>query len=204
MKFRENAEDLAKLNPDLMGFIFYERSKRAVQSGELNFIRNLPVDRVGVFVNEEPSVMRETAEAVALNHVQLHGDESPAICEKMQQSELKVIKSFGLSNNFKWDTLKDYVGLVDYFLFDTADPGRGGTGKTFDWTLLRQYELELPYFLSGGLSRENIEEALRFDDQRLYALDLNSRFETAPGLKDVGLLQEVFTIIRNNNESISG
>ena len=108
-----------------------------------------------------------------------------------------MIKAFGIHDGFDWSILRTYQSAVDYFLFDTRSDHFGGTGKTFGWENLRNYPLDTPYFLSGGLSLENLEEALAFSDERLVGLDLNSRFEVSPGIKDIEKIKLALKVINH-------
>src|SRR5690606_10758416 len=127
--------------------------------------------------------------------IQLHGDESPAYCRVLADRGVEIIKAFGLNDAFDWNTLVPYEEAVDYYLFDTKSAAYGGTGRTFDWGILETNPSDKPYFLSGGLSDENINEALRLKDGRLYGLDLNSQFEKEPGFKDIERLRKTFQLI---------
>ena len=195
MREAENIRALAELDIDYMGFIFYEKSKRYTTSAATV---DLPtsVKKVGVFVNASLSEVQEKIEA-GLQAVQLHGDESVAFCQSLKTEGILLIKAFGLHQAINWDSLAPYQDVVDYFLFDTSSAQYGGTGKTFDWTLLKQYPYATPYFLSGGLDLENIQEALAITDTRLIGLDLNSKFELEPGLKDINKIKQALKIIKD-------
>jgi phosphoribosylanthranilate isomerase len=155
------------------------------------------IKKVGVFVNETAEVIRQKAAEHQLNAVQLHGNEPVKSCVELQETGLEVFKVFGIDETFDWTTVEPYLSSVDYFLFDTKSPQHGGTGQTFNWNKLHEYPFEKPYFLSGGLSLENIAEAIAFEDSRLIGLDLNSKFEIAPGQKDISTLKQALKIIEN-------
>jgi phosphoribosylanthranilate isomerase len=193
MKVPENITGVAALQPDYLGFIFYNGSKRFIADLEPVFVRNLPagIVKTGVFVNEELPVVVEMVSRYDLRAVQLHGQESPAFVEELKArlaSGVEVIKAFGIEKGFDFNQLNAYQHLVDYFLFDTKTAGHGGSGQVFDWGLLSQYQLQLPYFLSGGIDLSSTEALKKINDTRLYALDINSRFELEPGLKDINKL----------------
>ncbi|WP_134090396.1 phosphoribosylanthranilate isomerase [Olivibacter sp. XZL3] len=193
MRFPANIEEVVLLKPDYLGFIFYEQSKRYIADLSPQFLTSLQgVNKVGVFVNDSIDRIKSAVDSYGLQAIQLHGDESPAFIESLKELEVSLIKAFGVSKCFDWSRLDAYDALVDYFLFDTKSENYGGTGKGFDWSLLENYTLDKPFFLSGGLSPDNVEEALSLADHRLYAIDVNSRFEKSPGLKDLSLLQSVF------------
>jgi len=195
MREPDNITSLSQLDIDYIGFIFYQKSTR--------FIDNIPtvsvppsIKKTGVFVNEsETNVMKKIKEG--LQAVQLHGSEPAAFCHSLKKTGVEVIKAFGIHGNFDWQLLSSYTDEVDYFLFDTSSPQHGGTGKAFDWEILNDYPLTTPYFLSGGLSTENIAQALEIGDARLIGLDLNSKFELKPGLKDIDKLKKVLKSIRD-------
>lgn len=197
MKIPENIEEIAKRPLDYIGFIFYPKSKRFV--GDLN-ISGLPIpshiQKTGVFVNEKVEKMQELAKKHQLNVLQLHGKENPEECRRLKESGYTVIKAFGVHTDFGWNTIKPYEEHVDFFLFDTQSPHYGGTGKTFDWTILKAYPSKKPYFLSGGIDANNFEEAYHLTDERLYALDINSRFETEPGIKNIELIDKTLDYIK--------
>jgi len=195
MKEPANILDVAGLLPDYMGFIFFKGSKRYVEGLTPVFVRDLPTEikRVGVFVNEDLVKVAELATLFGLNAVQLHGDESPLYCAELRtelaEEGVAVIKAFGIDEDFDFAILENYLDLVDYFLFDTQTPQHGGSGKVFNWELLQQYKLDKPYFLSGGIGPESLEQLHQIADPRLFAIDVNSRFEIAPGIKDIDKLK---------------
>ena len=191
MREPENIKALSSLNPDYIGFIFYPPSKRFVHLLDHQTLDQLPdsLKKTGVFVNASKEDILEKTSLYHLNALQLHGTESPEFCRELRESDLEIIKAFGVDEDFDFEVLKAYEGTVDYFLFDTKTKLHGGSGITFNWELLNKYVLNTPYFLSGGLDVENIHEALKIDDERFYALDLNSRFEIEPALKDIDKLK---------------
>lgn len=194
----ENILEVAALQPDYLGFIFFKGSKRYAGELDPEVVKALPeqIRRTGVFVNEEAGLVLELVQKYGLNAVQLHGAESPEYCRgiaqyiKAIQPEFKVIKSFGVNADFDFQQLEAYLGAIDYFLFDTQTPDHGGSGKKFDWNLLDKYKLDVSYFLSGGIGPESVEALNGISDPRLLAIDINSRFELEPGLKDAGKLTE--------------
>lgn len=193
MKYPANIEEVLQLNPDYLGFIFYRSSKRFIETLPVDFVKTLQgVKKVGVFVNETTAVIQESIKAYGLDLIQLHGDEDPAFTAGIKQMDVQVMKAFGVSTDFDWKGLRSYEGTADYYLFDTKTMDYGGSGHAFDWQLLEQYEQQTPYFLSGGLGPDNIGEIKQMDDERLYAIDVNSKFELSPGIKDVELLRSTF------------
>lgn len=194
MRDPANIAGVGALFPDYMGFLFYGKSKRYVGDLSPKVTALLPqgIRKTGVFVNEQLSEVQEIVLKFKLNAVQLHGQESPAYCEALQGLNLgiEIIKAFGVGETFDFKVLIPYQQVVDYFLFDTKTPEHGGSGKLFNWSLLKDYPLQVPYFLSGGIGMESLEELQEIDDERLYAIDVNSKFELEPGLKDVDKLKE--------------
>ncbi|NQX39515.1 phosphoribosylanthranilate isomerase [Pedobacter steynii] len=194
----KNILEVAALQPDYLGFIFFKGSKRYAGELDPEVVKALPeqIQRTGVFVNEDSELVLELIHKYGLNAVQLHGAESPEYCRGIAQSikaiqpEFKLIKSFGVNADFDFEQLEAYQEVADYFLFDTQTPDHGGSGKKFDWSLLDKYTLDVPYFLSGGIGPESAEALNAIRDPRLSAIDINSRFELEPGLKDAGKLIE--------------
>ncbi|TDG36523.1 phosphoribosylanthranilate isomerase [Pedobacter changchengzhani] len=202
MKFASNIAAVADLAPDYLGFIFYEKSPRFISDVSAELIKYVPAEikTVGVFVDEDLLKVKEKVNLLNLKAVQLHGKESPAYCIELKASfsHLEVIKAFGIDENFDFSILDEYVNGVDYFLFDTKTATHGGSGKTFSWQILTKYTLAKPYFLSGGIDLEQIIAIAEIEDARLYALDINSRFETAPGLKDVARIEKFIAELIEN------
>ena len=191
MKVPSNIEMVADLQPDYMGFIFYNGSKRFIADLSAQFVKDLPsnIKRTGVFVNEELRIVVERVLEYGLHAVQLHGNESADYCSQLKALlDIEVIKAFGIDEQFDFEQLEAYADSVDYFLFDTQTPDYGGSGRTFNWGLLKKYVLDKPYFLSGGIDLESIDEINRIKDVRFYAIDINSKFELEPGLKDIDKL----------------
>lgn len=191
MKEPGNIVGMVELDPDYMGFILYPGSKRFIADLEPGLISDIPskIKTTGVFVDEDLQVVKDKIKRYRLKAVQLHGKESPDYCRELK-ADAEVIKAFGINDTFDFNQLDAYTDAVDYFLFDTQSPEHGGSGKTFNWQLLKSYTLEKPYFLSGGIGIGHAEELLLINDERLYAVDVNSGFEKSPGLKDIGLLYQ--------------
>lgn len=185
MKFQENISEIASLQPDYLGFIFYEKSPRKFE----NTILSLPnsIQKVGVFVNATLEEIAEKVTQFQLDLIQLHGEESTEFCHQSQENNIKVIKAFSIDNQFRFNTLNNYRDCCDYFLFDTKGTNYGGNGIAFDWSVLENYNLDKPYFLSGGIGNENIEQVKLFLTKEYakncIAIDCNSKLEFSPGLK---------------------
>jgi phosphoribosylanthranilate isomerase len=201
MRNPDNIREIAALAPDYMGFIFYEGSPRYV--GKSFFIpEELPatVKRVGVFVNESTQTILNLASLHTLQSVQLHGNEPVDQCHTLRSAGLEVIKAFAVDDHFTFSDLKPYESSVDYFLFDTRGKFYGGNGLPFNWSILQRYDQQVPFFLSGGLSTQNLEEVFRLTTMNLYALDINSGVEVSPGMKDV---HQVDHLIHRTKKGIS-
>lgn len=194
MRLAANIAAVAELQPDYLGFIFYEKSPRLISEVSAELIKYIPseIKTVGVFVNEELEKVKDKVNRLKLKAVQLHGSESTEYCEALKSSfpALEVIKAFGIDEDFDFSGLEAYLNVVDYFLFDTKTKAHGGSGKTFDWSVLDRYTYTNPYFLSGGIDLEHAPAIKEINDERLYALDINSRFEIEPGVKDAEKIKE--------------
>ena len=206
MKFLENIQSVAELQPDYLGFIFYEKSKRNFDG----IIPELPtsIKKVGVFVNESVDVVVDKIRNYKLQAVQLHGDETVQFCKELRQAELvsvsqgeisnqvrnklEIIKVFSVDESVDFERSKEFEEVCDYFLFDTKAKERGGTGITFDWNVLKNYNATKPFFLSGGIGLEHVAAIKKLIKTGLpiYALDVNSKFELEPGLKNLEQLKE--------------
>lgn len=208
-----NPEEVAQLQPDYLGFIFWEPSSRY-------FSREIPklpssIKKVGVFVDAPLEVVLEKIGNYQLDAVQLHGKESAVYCKELKESflsfraqsrnlkefhenvistaldltKIDIIKVFSIKDDFDFDVLKDYEEVCDYFLFDTKGKLPGGNGYTFDWSVLEKYPSDKPYFLSGGIGLDSIEKLQDFlnspASKNCFAIDVNSKFESAPGLKNI-------------------
>jgi phosphoribosylanthranilate isomerase len=193
----ENIEQIKGLQPAYLGFIFYDKSPRNAT------LDSLPskgtAKRVGVFVNASLDFIKEKIKAYDLDVIQLHGDETIAFCKscKEQLPTTELWKVFGVSDAFDFSPLQEYIPFVDAFLFDTKTQARGGSGRVFNWTVLKKYEFEMPIIISGGIGLEQIAalQALLKSDLPIKAIDVNSRFETSPGVKDFKKLKTFFDAI---------
>jgi phosphoribosylanthranilate isomerase len=187
MKNPSNIREIADLGPDYMGFIFYGKSKRNVGALDEKLLLSLmDVLKVGVFVNAPLDFILTQAIKFGFTFIQLHGDETPTDCKKLKETGLGIIKAFSMEENFDFEKLKDYKPYCDYFLFDTKGENYGGTGKKFNWDILKKYDNKIPFFLSGGIDLDQAEEIKKLKGLNIHAIDINSRFEIEPGLKDVG------------------
>ena len=191
MKYWDNIEQVAALQPDYLGFIFYKKSKRNFD-GDIPNIPNA-IKKTGVFVNESLDFILEKVRKYNLAAIQLHGNESPELCTELKSNEnVEIIKVFSVGEKFDFESLEKYEEVCDYFLFDTKGKEKGGNGIIFKWGLLNNYSSEKPYFLSGGIGLDavqDIHEFFKTDASKFcIALDLNSKFEVKPGLKNINKL----------------
>ena len=196
MRDPENLEQLCALAPEFVGFIFYSRSKRFVGSSPDSALFQIPgpkIKKVGVFVNEEISRVSLAIQKHKLEVVQLHGGESVEYCQRLA-GEVQVLK---VLDPYEQQTgLENYAGAVNFFLFDTPGEGYGGTGRKFDWSLLKEISSPVPFLLSGGIAPGDAGNIRNIDHKQLLGIDLNSRFELAPGQKDIQALEEFILEIR--------
>ncbi len=192
MRDAENIREVEALGIDMMGFIFWPKSSRYVSERPAY----LPTGckRVGVFVDEQIEQVQRIADAYALDVIQLHGNESPEYVQRLQGRSL--IKAFNIASPEDIGQTKVYEGIVDYFLFDTKGKSVGGNGEKFDWSLLHAYDGDTPFLLSGGIGPHDAEFVTAFRHPRCMGIDLNSRFEISPALKDVNKLKGFIKQIR--------
>lgn len=201
MKSPDNIEAIAALIPDMMGFIFYPKSPRyASPESLIQPLQSLPkaIKKVGVFVNETPERILEISTLLKLDYIQLHGGEPLDVCLFLKNKGLKVIKVFSIQEASDLGRLIDFEGHVDYFLFDTKTAAYGGSGRQFDWRLLSSLRSATPWLLSGGIGAEDGPAILKFKHLNVAGIDANSRLETAPGLKDPTLAQQLIQSIRQS------
>ena len=211
MRDAQNIREVAALGVNLIGLIFYPKSPRYVKSpNSLNSLTPLPLSQgegsnmldkqyktVGVFVNDMPQNIVTAVYNYHLSYVQLHGDESPVMIDNLRRTlvpdivpQIKIIKAISISNAEDLKRCEQYEGHVDLFLFDTKCKGYGGSGQQYDWSVLEAYTGQTPFLLSGGIGPEDAERIHDFHHPRCIGIDLNSKFETAPGMKDVEMLKK--------------
>ncbi len=202
MRNPANIEAVAALPIHFMGFIFYDKSPRYV--APTDDISTCPDDltKVGVFVNADIDFILHKIDAYDLDAVQLHGSETPQYIEDLSNeiwsklrfvanSDIEIIKAFPVDSDFDFETVKPYQELVKYFLFDTKTSQHGGAGVKFDWSILEKYDSDVPFLLAGGISENDVEALVKLKSLRpqMYGLDLNSKFEMEPALKNVEKLE---------------
>jgi phosphoribosylanthranilate isomerase len=197
MRDHKNIVDVALLSPQYLGFIFYKKSPRFV--GEEFRLPSLPssIKKVGVFVNEATNVIANKANELGFDLVQLHGNETAEKCAELKNLGIKIIKAFAINENFDFDEIISFKKHVEFFLFDTKGKFYGGNAEVFNWALLKKYDQEVPFFLSGGLSSANIGQLGDVAKMNLHALDFNSGVEEAPGLKCIDKVRAAFLATRS-------
>ncbi len=194
-----NILKVAELEPDIMGFIFYPFSPR--YAGDIideTLLLQIPssVSKAGVFVNDNEEHITAAFKKNSLDIVQLHGDEPPSLCRKLKEKGIIVIKAFSMSRDNPFSHCNEYASFTDYFLFDAPGSGSGGFGRQFNWRMLEDYNLDQPFFLSGGISPEDVHKISEIKNPSLFGIDINSRFEIMPGVKDTESIRDFLTAIR--------
>lgn len=190
MRELENISALSELDPNYIGFIFWSESSRFVDKKTPPLEKK--IIKTGVFVDATFDYILTKIKDHQLDAVQLHGQESCSYCKVIKDYGLKVIKSFSIKNTFDFNNLEDYENSCDYYLFDTKGKLPGGNGFTFDWKILNEYPSQKPFFLSGGIGVDNLNEIKKLVKTKLpiHAIDVNSKFETSPGNKNIELLKK--------------
>ena len=186
MRNAENIREVEALGIDMMGFIFYPKSSRYVC--ERPTFLPQKCKRVGVFVNEDVENIKKIADDYALDFIQLHGHESTDFIRSLRSlcgDSIAIIKAFNIATKEDLEKTAPYEGLVDYFLFDTKGPSVGGNGEKFDWSILDDYNDDTPFLLSGGIAPDDAKRIKLFHHPKCIGVDLNSRFEIEPGIKDI-------------------
>jgi phosphoribosylanthranilate isomerase len=184
---------ISEVKPDWMGLIFYPKSPRYVTEDKAVDFNKVEVKKVGVFVNETEIEILRKVNLFGLSAIQLHGSESAEFAERLSQNtEAEIWKVVSVKEEIDWKNLRAYLPFVDKFLFDTATAAHGGSGEKFDWSILETYPFDKSFLLSGGLDEESVGEILNLKRQipQLSGVDLNSKFEDAPGLKNIEKLKK--------------
>ena len=189
---------ISEVNPDWMGLIFYPKSPRYVSDEQAAELKGQPVKKVGVFVNESEAEIQRKVDQFGLSAIQLHGNESIEFVKKLsQKTDAELWKVVSVGDEIDWNSLEDYLPFVSKFLFDTATIAHGGSGKRFDWKVLETYPFDKGFLLSGGLDGQSAEEVLALQQQipQLQGVDLNSKFEDAPGVKNIEKLKNFKSLL---------
>ncbi len=194
LRDKENILKIDALSPDYLGFIFHPSSPRYI--GRVS-LPDVNARKTGVFVNEPLKSMLQKAARYDLDVIQLHVEESPETCRILRDFNYKVWKVFEINGEINPEKIIPYQGLCDYFLYDTKTLGHGGSGKKFDWSVLDELSSLGPFILSGGIGPEDAERIKNLNIENLVGVDINSRFETAPAMKDIDMLDVFINKIRN-------
>ncbi|GAB2599298.1 phosphoribosylanthranilate isomerase [Spirosoma areae] len=195
----ENLKEIAALNPDFVGFIFYDQSPRFVgEDLDEAAVKSLPrpIRKVGVFVNASPDLILRSVKKYDFQYVQLHGNETPEYCRSLRNRGINIIKAFRVDESFNFSMLNNFKAQCDFFLFDAKGDQPGGNGVTFDWSILNRYDNEKPFFISGGIGLDNLNQLEALKGMKLYGVDVNSQVETAPGVKDIAKVKELIARLR--------
>ena len=196
-----NTSEVAALKPDYLGFIFWKPSKRCFEAKMPSIPHS--IKKVGVFVDATILEISKKVKTHGILLVQLHGKETPAFCDELKKGlpQLKIIKVFSIKDDFDFDQLKHFEDVCDFYLFDTKGKLPGGNGYSFNWEVLKNYPSTKPYFLSGGIGLEEIESIKSFmkRPESLYCevIDVNSKFEDEPGLKNIEKLEKFKKLLTN-------
>lgn len=202
MKFPDNIMEISALHPDYMGFIFYKRSPRFAKKLDRKIMQSLPegIKKVGVFVNENLENILTAIHNYQLDAVQLHGAENRKLCQLIkEEANTTVIKVFSIMDRHNLKVTKEYEDVADLFLFDTKTDLYGGSGQKFNWNILHEYQGERDFLLSGGIGLDDVKAIRKLQHPKMIGVDVNSRFEIKPGLKNVEMLRE---FIREINKPI--
>lgn len=199
LKYKENIMQLSSLKVDLFGFIFYDHSIRnAADELDSEVLINLPkkIKKVAVFVDSTLDTIERIQLQYKFDFIQLHGSESSEFCREVLKLKAKIIKVFLIDDSFDFSQLKVYQPYCSYFLFDTKGKNKGGNGIAFNWNLLEKYTLDTPFFLSGGIGLQNIQNALQLKHPQFKGVDVNSKVEKAPAKKSVEKIKELIKRIK--------
>ncbi|MGA0560790.1 phosphoribosylanthranilate isomerase [Larkinella sp. VNQ87] len=199
MRDSDNIRDLLALAPDFMGFIFYDKSLRFVgEDLDSDLLKSFPrsVKKVGVFVNASPDYILRSVKKYDLQYVQLHGNETPEFCRNLRNRGISIIKAFAVDESFNFSMINNFKPSCDFFLFDAKGEQYGGNGFSFDWSLMNRYDNEKPFFISGGIDTNSLDSLAKIKHLKLYGVDVNSRVEMSPGLKDIELVKAIITRLK--------
>lgn len=198
MRYADNICEVSGLPVDYMGFIFYDRSPRCCRGIDPGILGSLPesVTPVMVSVDMPEEELLQLASLFGFGTLQLHGGESPEMCRRLRERGFKVWKAIAAKSAESIRSAEDYAEAADMFVFDTASPKQGGTGQKFDWDILNNYRLPVPFMLSGGIGPEDAAAVKVFSHPKLVGVDLNSRFEVQPGRKDSDRLARFVSSLR--------
>lgn len=201
-----NIMSVDALGVDLIGMLFYPKSPRYVvdkiTDSELFFsvLKKVKAKKTGVFVNETKENLLRYASEFGLDYLQLHGSETPELCRELKEQGFRLIKALNIRSAEDFRKCEEYAPYVDYFVFDTPCAGHGGSGRKFNWQLLDSYKTDRPFLLSGGIGKDDAMAVFEISNPSCAGVDLNSKFETAPGIKDAEMLSRFISQIKNKEK----
>ena len=207
MKYPDNIREVTSLHPDFMGFIFYPNSPRFAGQLDAVSLTSLPtsIKKTGVFVNENLENILTAISKYKLDAVQLHGADNKKLCLKIkEEAKVMVIKAFAVMASYNLKVTKEYEDFADLFLFDTKTDLYGGSGQKFNWNILHDYHGEKDFLLSGGISPDDVKAIRKIEHPKMIGVDLNSRFEIKPGLKNVALLSQFIEELKRPPTPLKG
>ncbi|QZT35870.1 phosphoribosylanthranilate isomerase [Halosquirtibacter xylanolyticus] len=201
MTQNNNISDLTQIDINLLGLIQYKRSPRYVDLKDIDWelLKGTKIKPVAVFVNNPIEEIREVLLNTPITTIQLHGKESPSMCKALQNLGYTVIKALGVDSEFEWLECEKYIDNIDFFLFDTKSIQHGGTGVKFNWDLLHSYPYSTPFFLSGGISNDDLSTLKNNIHPYMIGVDVNSRFEVSPGVKEINDINTFVNHLRDLN-----
>lgn len=201
LKHADNLAEVVEAKPDMVGFIFFPQSPRYVEESAAKALSHTSVGnthRVGVFVDSNLQHIEQTVARFGLDAVQLHGSETPQLCEQLKQRGLTVIKAFRVGEEYSFTETELYVGSCNLFLFDAVGSRAGGNGIPFQWNLLDSYSANVPFLLSGGIGEEHLSAIKALKHPLLLGVDINSRFEVVPGVKDAVRVKKFIKMLKSD------
>lgn len=193
MRDESNIRELVKVHPDYIGFIFYSKSERFVgENFNLKVLDYLPesIYKVGVFVKASKDYILEKLNTFRLDLIQFHGGESPEFCRDLHDKGIPIIKVFSVNEEFDFNVINPFKAYCKYFMFDTECSTYGGSSMKYNWNIFNRYDNEKPFFLSGGIGLEDSDSIKELKNLNIHAVDINSRFEKEPGLKDISKIRK--------------
>lgn len=190
----DNIYAVEQAGANWLGFIFYSKSKRCVE--KVPSYLSVDAKRVGVFVNESIFFIMDKVNSFSLDIVQLHGDESPQLCQQLHNKQIEVMKAFGVTTELPAEKIAQYEGCCDYFLFDTKNINYGGSGEKFNWQILKDYQGNTPFLLSGGIGPDDVQAVCEFSHPMCVGVDLNSQFEHSAGNKNTQSIDQFIKSIK--------
>jgi len=205
LKYKDNITQIAVLDVDMLGFIFYKKSSRYVGNDiDKTLLNNLAkhIKKVAVFVDEPAENILSIQQQYEFDFIQLHGDETTNDCKVLKSLGINIIKAFSVDEFFDFSKTKPYQPYCNYFLFDTKGKEKGGNGYVFNWALLNQYTFDTPFLLSGGIGADNMHDALQVSHPQLSGFDINSKIEISPAIKSVQQVKYIIEQVKYKSKQL--